>query len=64
MRLVLDVCDVSEADVSKGFGSVYYAQSKKSVNDILLADLDAGAGTKLSEGGLETTDGSFFVKGK
>jgi hypothetical protein len=64
MRIVIDVSDVPDADVSGGFGSVYFSTSgPKDEDDILVAELNSGTGTKLSNG-LETYGGSFYVKGQ
>ena len=64
MRIVIDVSDVADADVSSGFGSVYFAKAKKNAGDILLAELDAGACTADAEGAMDTYYGSFFVAGE
>ena len=64
MRIVIDVSDVSGADVSGGFGAVYFAKAKKNASDILLAELDAGACTADAEGAMDIYYGSFFVAGE
>lgn len=64
MRIVLDVSEVDGADVSSGFGSVYFSTNgPNGKDDILVAELNAGAGTKLLAGGLKTYWGEFYVKG-
>ncbi len=64
MRIVIDVSDVSGADVSSGFGAVYFAKAKKNASDILVAELDAGACTADASGSMDTYYGSFFVNGE
>jgi hypothetical protein len=65
MRIVIDVSDVDGADVSGGFGSVYFSTTgPASEDDILVAELNSGTSTKLISGGLKTFWGEFYVKGQ
>ncbi len=65
MRLVIDVSEVDGADVSEGFGSVYFSTTGKiGKTDILVADLDSGTCTSDSAPSEESLSGSFWVKGE
>ena len=65
MRLVIDVSDVEGADVSEGFGSVYFSTTgKKDKDDILVTDFDSGTYTAESAPGLKSLSGNFYVKGE
>ena len=64
MRIVIDVSEVDGADVSSGFGSVYFSTTGPTgKDDILVAELNSGTGTKLTSG-LKTYWGEFYVKGE
>ena len=65
MRLVIDVSEVKDADVSEGFGSVYFSTTGKiGKDDILVADLDSGTCTAESAPDLKSLSGEFYVKGE
>ena len=65
MRLVLDVGHVENADVSEGFGSVYFSTSgPRSEHDIRLATCTAVTGLRPAAEGLATLNGAFYVTGK
>ncbi len=65
MRIVIDVSDVDGADVSEGFGSVYFSTTGPAAKeDILVADLDSGTSTAESAPGLKSLSGNFYVKGE
>jgi len=63
LRLVIDVSDVEGADVSEGFGSVYFG-NKIGKDDILVAYLASGTYTAESAPNAESLSGSFWVKGE
>ena len=63
MRIVIDVSDVDGADVSSGFGSVYFG-AKVGKDDILVADLTSGTFTAESAPDAESLSGNFWVKGE
>lgn len=64
MRIVIDVSEVDGADVSGGFGSVYFSTTgPANKDDILVAELASGTGTKLTED-LKTYGGEFYVIGQ
>ena len=65
MRLVIDVSEVKGADVSGGFGSVYFTMTgPENEGDILVADLASGTGTIETLPLLKTLSGNFYVKGE
>ena len=65
MRIVIDVSDVDGADVSTGFGSVYFSQSGPvGKDDILVATLASETATAESAPGMTTLTGNFYVKGE
>ena len=65
MRLVLDVGRVEDADVSEGFGSVYFSASgPRSERDICLGTCTAATGIRPAAGDLATLNGAFYVTGK
>jgi hypothetical protein len=65
LRLVIDVSEVDGADVSTGFGSVYFSQSGPTgKTDILVAELTSETASALSEGDLLALSGNFYVKGE
>jgi len=64
MRLVFDVSEVEGADVSEGFGSVYFSTTGPAEHgDILVADLDSATGTLRTLPLLKTYNGQFLVRG-
>jgi len=63
MRIVIDVSEVDGADVSEGFGSVYFG-SKIGEDDILVAHLASATCTAESAPNAESLSGSFWVKGE
>ena len=63
MRIVIDVSEVEGADVSEGFGSVYFG-NKIGEDDILVGDLASGTYTAESAPDAESLSGSFWVKGE
>lgn len=64
MRIVIDVSEVTGADVSEGFGSVYFSTTGPvKPSDIFLADLAAGTSTAESAPTMESLSGEFYVKG-
>ncbi len=63
MRIVIDVSEVDGADVSAGFGSVYFG-SKIGVDDIQVAELASGTFTADSAPSVESLSGSFWVTGE
>jgi hypothetical protein len=63
MRIVIDVSEVEGADVSSGFGSVYFG-AKVGKSDILVADLASGTYTAESAPNAELLSGNFWVKGE
>jgi hypothetical protein len=65
MRLVIDVSEVDGADVSGGFGSVYFSNTGPHTGrDILVADLASATGTKRTVSYLKPLAGNFYVKGQ
>ena len=65
MRLVIDVSGVKNADVSGGFGSVYFSTTGPAAHDdILVADLASGTASVRSAPRLETYSGEFYVVGE
>jgi len=65
MRIVIDVSEVEGADVSEGFGSVYFSTTGPAEEgDILLSDLDCATGTTLTLPLLKTCTGEFYVAGE
>ena len=65
MRIVIDVSDVTGADVSTGFGSVYFSQSGPTgKDDILVATLSSETATAESAPGMKSFSGNFYVKGE
>ncbi len=65
MRLVIDVSEVSGADVSGGFGSVYFSTAgPKAQADILVAELDSGTGSAVGGSSLVALSGEFYVNGQ
>ncbi len=60
MRIVIDVSEVDGADVSAGFGSVYFG-AKIGRDDIQVADLTSGTFTAESAPNVESLSGSFWV---
>jgi hypothetical protein len=65
MRIVIDVSEVEGADVSEGFGSVYFSTAGPAEKeDILVADIASETGTANSVPGLKWLSGEFYVKGK
>jgi len=63
MRIVIDVSEVSNADVSAGFGSVYFTTTGPTrPSDIFLADLTAEVSTADSAPAMESLSGEFYVK--
>jgi hypothetical protein len=65
MRIVIDVSDVAGADVTSGFGSVYFSTSgPASEGDILVAELNSGTRIKQMSGAMTTFWGEFYVKGQ
>ena len=62
MRIVLDVSDVDGADVSNGFGSVYFSTTGPiGRNDIRIATLQTETGSTADA--TTTFDGYFYVYG-
>ena len=56
---------VPGADVSGGFGSVYFSQAgPKAQKDILVAELDSGTGSAVNGSSLVAFSGEFYVKGE
>lgn len=64
MRLVIDVSNVTNADVSGGFGSVYFAQVPAGNFDIQVAEISSGHGNKEDGGTLVPFSGKFYVTGQ
>ena len=65
LRIVIDVSDVDDADVSSGFGSVYFSQSGPvGKDDILVATMTSETATAESAPGMTTLTGNFYVKGE
>ncbi len=65
MRLVIDVSEVEGADVSEGFGSVYFSTGGPTQQeDILVADLASGTSTADLAPALKSLSGEFYVKGE
>ena len=65
MRIVIDVSEVDGADVSKGFGSVYFSTSGPTQQeDILVADLASGTSTAYLAPALKSYSGEFYVMGE
>jgi len=65
MRIVIDVSQVDGADVSGGFGSVYFSTTGPAQpGDILVAGLDCGTGTTVTLPLLKTYAGAFYVVGE
>jgi hypothetical protein len=65
MRIVIDVSEVEGADVSEGFGSVYFSTAGPAEKeDILVADIASETGTVNSVPGLKWLSGEFYVKGE
>jgi hypothetical protein len=65
LRLVIDVSEVEGADVSGGFGSVYFSQSGPAEpGDILVAGLQSESGCRYGGSALVPLSGKFYVKGK
>jgi hypothetical protein len=65
MRMVIDVSAVKGADVSQGFGSVYFSTSGPAQQgDILLADLASGTSTADLAPALKSYSGEFYVVGE
>jgi hypothetical protein len=64
MRIVIDVSEVEGADVSEGFGSVYFAAQKTGKTDILVAVLASETYTAESAPNAESLSGNFWVKGE
>ena len=65
MRIVIDVGDVTDADVSEGFGSVYFSTSGPTgKDDILVATLSSETATAESAPGMKSFSGNFYVKGE
>ena len=63
MRLVIDVSEVDGADVSEGFGSVYFSTSGPAeVGDIRVAQLSWGTATIQTVPDLKSLIGNFYVK--
>ena len=64
MRLVIGVSNISGADVSSGFGSVYFSTTGKiGKDDILVATLSSITGTADTDGDMESLSGNFYVRG-
>jgi hypothetical protein len=62
MRLVIDVSEVDGADVSGGFGSVYFSTTgPANKDDILVADLASGTSTVDLAPALRPYSGEFYV---
>lgn len=65
MRIVIDVADVTGADTSSGFGSVYFSTTGlASVTDIEVADITVNVTHAYADSGSSSLTGSFYVKGK
>ncbi len=65
MRIVIDVSDVDGADVSTGFGSVYFSTAGPTgKNDILVATLSSETATAEFAPGMKSFSGNFYVKGE
>ncbi len=65
MRLVIDVSNVSGADVSGGFGSVYFTTAEPTgKDDILVVTLSSETATAESAPGMKSFSGNFHVKGE
>ncbi len=65
MRLVIDVSDVPGADVSEGFGSVYFSTGGPlNPSDVLVAQLQSETGTAAFGSNLFPLSGSYYVKGE
>ena len=64
MRLAIDVSQVDGADVSEGFGSVYFSQSgPASAGDIKVADFSSAVSTRSAGSAMSTLAGELFVRG-
>ena len=65
MRIVIDVSEVSGADVSEGFGRVYFSTTGPAGKaDILVADLASGTATADLAPALKSLSGNFYAKGE
>lgn len=65
MRVTIDVSGVSGADVSGGFGSVYFSTTGPADgNDIKVADFAAAAAHAFDQGQPEALTGAFYVNGQ
>ena len=65
LRGLVDVGRVEDADISEGFGSVYFsADGPRSERDICLATCTAATGIRPAAGSLATLNGAFYVTGK
>ena len=62
---LIDVSEVEGADVSGGFGSVYFSTSGPTgKDDILVAEFESATATNCRDSTLYTLDGAFYVTGK
>jgi hypothetical protein len=65
MRIVIDVSQVAKADVSGGFGSVYFSNNGPAKRtDILVAGFTSGIYTAQLVPDVESLSGEFYVKKK
>jgi hypothetical protein len=65
LRLVIDVSAVEGADVSGGFGSVYFSQSgPANPGHILVAFFQSESGCRYGGMTLVPLNGKFYVKGE
>ena len=64
LRIVLDVSQVEDADVSSGFGSVYFTTgATRNAGDIRIATIEAEIGSADNGDALTTLTGYFYVNG-
>ena len=64
MRIVLDVSQVEDANVSNGFGSAYFSTTGPiGRNDIRIATLQTETGSTADVDAMTTFDGYFYVNG-
>ena len=64
LRIVLDVSQVEDANVSSGFGSVYFTTgATRNAGDIRIATIEAQIGSTDNGDALTTLTGYFYVNG-